>query len=155
MRKTLKELVGNVKRKYSTEDFNPFATMDWIYSNCLHTGAGSTVLIVGHSKRFKEDILTAWQHVMLSRGIMKPSDEYPLLQANEFITHTGACLRFESFEDVGHDMMRMLAACKESSIIALCSKYNSPDMKNAIREASVDSLVYDFSENNVEKSVDK
>ncbi len=145
MRKTLKAAVGNIKRKYSTEDFNPFTTMEWIYNNCLHTGAGNTVLIVGHTPRFEKEILTAWQHVMLSLGIMKAGDLQPILEANEFVTHTGAVLRFGTYQDNEADMMKFLAAGKESQIVILCSPYRSPDMLNVIREIRVDNLVYDFS----------
>ncbi|AFK66690.1 hypothetical protein COPG_00094 [Colwellia phage 9A] len=154
MRKSLKEAVGNVKRKYSNEDFNPFTAVEWIYNNCLHSGTGSTVLLVGYTERYQKEILNAWQHVMLSRKIMVPTDLQPILEAGEFITHTGARLRFETYRDHAVDMMKFHAACQECSIVALCSPYNSPDMLNVIRETSVNNLVYNFSENNLQLSVD-
>jgi len=153
--KTMKD-VGNIKRKYSQEDFNPFLAMEWIYENCLHSGVGNTVLIVGYSKRFINDTIKAWKHVLLSKKLLTTSDEQPKLSCNEFITHTGTILRFEVFSDHESKMMQFSAACKEASIVALFNPYNSPDMKNIIRETVPNSLVYDFSNNNKpEKSIDK
>lgn len=154
MRKNLKKAVGNVRRKYSNEDFNPFTAVEWIYNNCLHTGVGSTVLITGYSKRYRKEIINTWQHVMLSQKIMLPTDLQPILEAGEFVTHTGTRLRFEEYRDNADDMMNFYEACKSSSIVALCSPYQSPDMLNVIREITVNSLVYDFSQNNLQTVID-
>jgi hypothetical protein len=154
MRKILKLAVGNVKRKYSTEDFNPFRAVDYIYENLLHTGVGGEVLIVGHTPRFQQEILKAWQHVLLSRGIMSPQDKQPLVIANEFRTHTGALIKFKTIPDTSDHMMDFDVACKESTIVALCSPYKCPNMLNIIRETNINGEVYDFSQNNLERVVD-
>jgi hypothetical protein len=112
-------------------------------------------LLVGYTERYQKEIINAWQHVMISQGIMSPQDTQPRLEANEFVTHTGTTLRFEVYRDHAVDMMSFYDACKGASIVAICSEYTSPDMLNVIRETVVDNLVYNFYHNNLPKSVDK
>jgi len=146
---TLNEVLGNIKRKYPEGDFNPFKTMEYIYQNCLHSGVGNTVLIVGYSDRFVNEIITAWRHVLISEGLLKNGDDIPNLSPlREFKTHTGTVLRFEVFKDSTEHQMKFYETCKECQTVALCNEYKSPEFLNVIREMQSDRNIYDFSKNN-------
>lgn len=149
-----KVVSGSIKRNYPKGDFNPYKTMSWIYDNALHLGVGHTVLVVGYSKRFSENIIKGWHDAMRERGLLNKGDPLPVLQANEFVTHKGTIIRFEGMADNTHMQLKFDEACKTSTIIALCDPYNSPEFKNVIRETTNLKLVYDFSKNN-EKVVDE
>lgn len=146
---TVNAALGNIKRNYSKEDYNPFKMMEYIYDNCLHQGAGHTVLIVGYSDRFVNESLRAWQHVLVDKKLLKDGDPIPTLSATqEFVTHTGTVLQFKFFKDEAQHQMAFYEATKGVTTLALCSEYKSPDFLNVIREAQADSNVYDFSKNN-------
>ena len=153
-RTVLNTAIGNIKKKYPNDDFNPFKAMEFIYDHCLHTGTGNTVLIIGHTPRYRDCIVNAWQHVLSDRNMI-PNDKLPPYpQQGEYDTHTGAMLKFVNFQDVSDSDQKMLELMQRATVIVLCSKYNSPEIRNIVRACAPTKLIYDVSENNVKKDVD-
>ena len=154
-RTVLNKAIGNVKKKYPTDDFNPFKAMEFIYDHCLHTGTGNTVLIIGHTPRYQDCIVNAWQHVLADRNMI-PSDRLPPFPIQgEYDTHTGAMLKFVNFPDVSASDQKMLELMQRATVIVLCSKYNAPEIRNIVRACAPTKLIYDVSGNNLKKDVDK
>lgn len=154
-RTILNQAIGNIRRNYSGEDFNPFKAMEYVYDHCLFNGAGHTTLIIGHTPRYKDDIVRAWHHVLSDRNMI-PSDKLPPIPHHgEFETHTGAVLKFVNFPDVSESDQKMLELMQRATVIILCSRYNSPEIKNIIRACAPTKLIYDVSGNNLNKKVDK
>ena len=52
---------NNIKRKYPTDDFNPYNVFAWLTRNKYHLGASCKILIVGNSERFKESIVRGFR----------------------------------------------------------------------------------------------
>jgi hypothetical protein len=147
----ISNIIGKVRRTYSKEDFNPFAAIDYIYNHCLSSGEGHVVSVIGHSERFQNDIVRAFQHVLVHRGIISKDDPIPIpnklgeVQA----VPSKTTLRFVCIPDSPDHQSKFIQTCKESSYVALCNKYESPIFKNVIREKSQTIPLYDFSRNNV------
>lgn len=153
-RTVLNKAIGNVRKNYSPEDFNPFRAMEYIYDYCLHTGTGNTILIVGHTPRFEKEIVRAWQHVLSDRNMISPDKLPPLPVHGEYDTHTGATLKFVNFPDVSESDQKLFALMQRATVIVLCSPYKSPEIRNVIRACTSTKLIYDVSQNNVKKDVD-
>lgn len=153
-RTVLNKAIGNIRRNYGNEDFNPFKAMEFVYDHCLHTGVGNTVLIIGHTPRFEKDIVKAWHHILSDRNMI-PSDKLPPAPHHgEFDTHTGATIKFVNFKDESASDQAMLRMMQTATVIVLCSKYEAPEIKNIIRACAPTKLIYSVAENNIEKSVD-
>lgn len=156
MEKTdLLKKIGRINKMYTGEKFNPFKAMEYIYNFCLTEGAGSTVTVIGHSDLFRDNIVRAMHHVQRDKGILVEGDtpKYPN-RLGEVLTHTGAYIRFINIKDIQDSQNRFTEICKDSSVVALCDKYDEPVLKNIIREQAAVRRIYDFSENNVKKGVD-
>lgn len=157
MEKTdLLKKIGRINKVYAGEEFNPFKAMEYIYNFCLTEGAGSTVTIIGYSELFRDNIVRAMHHVQRDKGIIVEGDtpKYPN-QLGEVLTHTGAYIRFINIKDIQGSQNKFTEVCKDSTVVALCDKYNEPVLKNIIREQAAVRRIYDFSENNVKNGVDK
>ena len=157
MEKTdLLKKIGSINKMYTGEKFNPFKAMEYICNFCLTEGAGSTVTIIGYSELFRDNIVRAMHHVQRDKGIIVEGDtpKYPN-QLGEVLTHTGAYIRFINIKDIQGSQNKFTEVCKDSTVVALCDKYNEPVLKNIIREQAAVRRIYDFSENNVKKGVDK
>ena len=156
MEKTdLLKKIGRINKMYTGEKFNPFKAMEYIYDFCLTEGAGSTVTVIGHSDLFRDNIVRAMHHVQRDKSILVEGDtpQYPN-RLGEVLTHTGAYIRFINIKDIQDSQNRFTEICKDSSVVALCDKYDEPVLKNIIREQAAVRRIYDFSENNVKKGVD-
>lgn len=152
--KTLSQFIGNIKREYSKEDFNPYSVMLNIYDNMLHVEGGSRVAVVGYGERFEEHIVKAWWHVLSSKGLIE-GNRPPLPIDGHFVTHTGVIIQFVGLKDELQSQVRIQELIDQCRSIALCSKYVEPSIRSAIRASAQIVDIYDFSENNVEEVVDK
>lgn len=152
---SLSSTIGNIKRKYATDNFNPFLAMSFIYDRCLSRGPGTTVLVVGHSKRFQEDIVKAWWHVMADRKILRASKDVRMPEAGFVTTHTGTRLKFVGIDNKEENVSKFNTEVQEAQIVVVCDKYTSPSIKSVMRFSSSAKNVYDVSTNNPKKVVDK
>lgn len=149
-RGSLSKAIGNVKRKYDQNDFNPFTALEFVFDKCMMNGAGHTVLLVGWSERFQNDTLRALNHVMFSRKMIGGDD--PVVQPDrtgDLTLDNGITLRFKSIPDNWQKHVEFKEQCDQADIIVLCSSYACPDMRNILREANATKLVYDVSTNNL------
>ena len=146
--KKLSAFIGNIKRIYSKEDFNPFEAMDFVYERCLTMGHGSSVVLIGYSDRFAEHIIPAMHHVMSSRGILKkPPIPYPV--ADQIESHTGTLIKFANIRNDEHG--KMIQELDRATIAVLCNQYPNATMKQIIRSKMPTMKIWDASKNNVEK----
>ena len=154
MSKTLSQVIGNIKRTYTNEDFNPFTAMEFIYDQCLAVGVGKTVTLVGHSERYKNEMVRAWHHVLASRNLIS-GNVPPMPDRDGYVeTHTGTILRFLGMEDTQEGQVALDNACTLSSSVVLCSKYQHPNLRSVIRGFMDTINIYDVSGNNLKKDVD-
>jgi hypothetical protein len=63
-------------------------------------------------------------------------------------------IKFVNFKDESASDQAMLRMMQTATVIVLCSKYESPEIKNVIRACAPTKLIYSVAENNVEKGVD-
>lgn len=147
--------IGRIDKRYTGNDFNPFKALEYIYNFCLSEGSGSTVTVLGYSDLFRDNIVRAMHHVQRDKGILVEGDtpKYPN-GLGEVQTHTGAYIRFINIKDIQASQNRFTEICKDSAVVALCDIYNEPVLKNIIREQASVRRIYDFSGNNIKKSVD-
>ena len=149
-RGSLSKAIGNVKRVYTQEDFNPFDAMEFVFDKCLMNGAGHVVLITGWSERFENETLRALNHVMFNRKIIGGDD--PVVQPDptgDVVLENGVTLRFKKIEDHWENHVQFKEQCSQANIVVLCNSYASPDMRNILREQAATKLIYDVSKNNV------
>lgn len=142
---TVKSTIGNIKKKYTTEDFNPFKVMEWVYDMGLSGGVGTTVSLVGFTDRFCEDLPRAWWHVMIDRGFIDNKTAPPIPVAGEFKTHTGAIIKFVKMQDSESNHNAFRTVCETSNIVLLCNKYQSPTIRSISRFYNSTRHIYDFS----------
>ena len=153
-KKTISQIIGNVKKNYSTEDFNPFAAISYIYDYCITDGVGSTIAIVGHTPRFKSQMVKAWQHLMFSRKLIVGDTPPWPDRLGRFETHTGAIIHFIGINDRHDNVQRINTTLKENQAIVFCSPYHNPGIKCAIHFATNSKKLMDVSRNNLPKVVD-
>lgn len=148
--KSLSSLIGNIKRNYPHDDFNPFGVMNFIYDNCLTVSAGLNVTVIGHTERFQKDTVRAWHHVMASRELLTGAP-IPYPEGGDVTTHTGVVIRFRSVPpgDINHQKMEVLI--KSSRYVLLCSRYSSPTMKQVFRAYNNTVDIWDVSKNNIKR----
>lgn len=151
---TFNAVAGNIKRKYSHEDFNPYLVMLHVYNHLLQSGPGRVVTIIGHTERYQADIVKAWWHVMAEKGHLDLQQAPPIPLGGQFATHTGTMIRFEYYKDIAGKQVDFQASCKQADNVVLCSDYNSPEFMCIIREQSLLRQVLSFSQNNT-KPVDE
>ena len=142
---TVKSTIGNIKKKFTTEDFNPFTVMEWVYDMGLSGGVGTKVSLVGFSERFKDHLVKSWWHVMLDRGIITNTTPPPIPVAGEFKSHTGAIISFIGMEDSESNHTKFRDICETSDIILLCSEYQAPTIRSISRFYNSTKSIYDFS----------
>lgn len=140
------ETVGYIKRKYSPDEFNPFKVMEWVYDVGLSGGVGTTISLLGFTDRFCEDLPKAWWHVLKDRGLLLPHTPPPIPVAGEFVSHTGAIIRFIEMQDSEASHNGFYDVCGKSDIILLCNKYQAPSIRSISRFMSSTKSIYNFSE---------
>ena len=142
--KTVSSIIGNIKRNYTKDDFNPFKVMDFVYDHCLSMGSGSKVVIIGYGERFSGSIIPAMHHVMASRKILtNPPVPYPV--ADEITSHTGCIIRFINITDSQHEQASIMRELNEANIAVLCKRYRHPVIKQVLRFKNPTMLIHDQS----------
>ena len=153
-KKTVSSIIGNIKRNYTKDDFNPFMVMDFVYNHCLSRGAGSKVVIVGYGDRFSGSIIPAMHHVMASRKILtSPPVPYPI--AGEITSHTGCIIRFVNIADSQHEQANIMRELNEADIAVMCKRYSHPVIKQVLRFKNPTMMIYDQSREAYEQLSEK
>ena len=153
-RKTLSQFIGNIKREYTKDDFNPFHVMSSVYNTMLVGGVGSRVAIVGFGERYEEHMVRSWWHVLSSKNLIS-GDRPPVPVDGLFTTNNGCVIEFIGLTDTSENQVRFQEIMDRSQIVALCSRYEHPNLKTIIQSHSQTHDLYDFSQNNIAKVVDK
>lgn len=148
--------IGNIKRRYPTDDFNPFKVFDWFTKNKYHLGINSKILVVGFSERFKESIVKGFRDAVRDQGIA-PEHVPAIFDFGSYLeatTASGTVVRIMLLQDSGDAHMAFHEQCEWATTLGLCSRYKAPEILNILRDKAPVIDVLDFSQNNLKKDVD-
>lgn len=146
----ISKIIGNIKREFSTEDFNPYLAMEEVFSTCLAGGQGSQVVMIGHTQRFVKSLVPATWHVMRGRGLIKRADDVqlPAPVLNTINTYSGAKIKYVKLVDSDEGQATLVKLINESQIICMCSKYKSAALNQVLRANLNVKKILDLSRNN-------
>lgn len=151
--KTLSQLIGNVKKEYTKEDFNPYDVMNYIYDNCLAGGPHSKIAVVGYSVRFQEEIVRAWHHVLKERNLIQ-GNLPPAPVDGRVTTHNGVIIQFVGMTDSDTNQQKYQRIMDDFTHVALCNKYVNPNLTSITRFYINTRTLYTFHNNNLKKDID-
>ncbi len=132
------------KRTYKG-NFNPYTGMQFANGSCQVGGAGTRVLIIGHSSFFAKETIRAWFQV---REDLKLETK---MEGNSCTTEKGVTFTFVKIPDNHLGRGSFVRNEAQSQVIILCDEYNSPEFLNLIRETNRTKQMYSIARNNTSK----